>query len=420
MRAPPVAVTQMNDVFALREMVKKISTAFAGFIAKHRGATNISADEERNEIEKMQSEKKAIETDIAKIREEEKALNDRYVVLRKEIEKEKDSGRDAERAVFTIMTRQNELRSTMATLATRAEKLDLEERDFKRLLGEGAVLVGREILDYKNFDIKGEAGSADGVIIEPRTDQEDRRRQIERLQIRLEDAGAGNSEEVMKEFNETSERDAFLIREITDLQKSALDLQNLIKELSERLNIEFKTGVTKINTQFTDFFKLMFGGGTAQLEVVKQEKKKNKPIDEDSMTEIAGTVADAVDDDSNLADEEGIDVHVALPNKKTKGLMMLSGGERALTSIALLFAISQVNPPPFIILDETDAALDEANSRKYGDMIANLAKFSQLILITHNRETMSRAGVLYGITMASGGNSKLLSIQFDEALQVAK
>ena len=100
--------------------------------------------------------------------------------------------------------------------------------------------------------------------------------------------------------------------------------------------------------------------------------------------------------------------------------MMLSGGERALTSIALLFAISQVNPPPFIILDETDAALDEANSRKYGDMIANLAKFSQLILITHNRETMSRAGVLYGITMASGGNSKLLSIQFDEALQVAK
>jgi chromosome segregation protein len=99
---------------------------------------------------------------------------------------------------------------------------------------------------------------------------------------------------------------------------------------------------------------------------------------------------------------------------------MLSGGERALTSIALLFAISQVNPPPFMVLDETDAALDEANSRKYGDMLENLAKFSQLVVITHNRETMSRAGVLYGVTMGSDAVSKLLSIAFEEAALVAK
>ena len=100
--------------------------------------------------------------------------------------------------------------------------------------------------------------------------------------------------------------------------------------------------------------------------------------------------------------------------------MMLSGGERALTSIALLFAISQVNPPLFIILDETDAALDEANSKKYGDMIESLSKYSQLILITHNRETMSRAGVLYGVTMGMGGGSKLLSVAFEEAVTIAK
>jgi chromosome segregation protein len=117
--------------------------------------------------------------------------------------------------------------------------------------------------------------------------------------------------------------------------------------------------------------------------------------------------------------DEGIEISVNLPRKKIKSLMMLSGGERALTSIALIFAMSQVKPPPFIILDETDAALDESNSKKYGDMIENLAKYSQLILITHNRETMSRAGVLYGVTMLSGV-SKLLSIQFDEAVAVAK
>lgn len=99
---------------------------------------------------------------------------------------------------------------------------------------------------------------------------------------------------------------------------------------------------------------------------------------------------------------------------------MLSGGERALTSIALVFAVSLVNPPPFIILDETDAALDESNSRKYGDLVEMLAKHSQLILITHNRETMSRAGVIYGVTMGSNGVSKLLSISFDQAVEVAK
>ncbi|MFZ2769889.1 MAG: hypothetical protein WAZ50_02080, partial [Minisyncoccia bacterium] len=126
------------------------------------------------------------------------------------------------------------------------------------------------------------------------------------------------------------------------------------------------------------------------------------------------------DEESEEIIEEGLDISVSLPRKKTKGLMMLSGGERALTSIALLFAISQVNPPPFIILDETDAALDEANSKRYGDMVEKLSKHSQLILVTHNRETMGRAGVIYGVTMSGNGVSKLLSIEFDEAVSVAK
>ena len=99
---------------------------------------------------------------------------------------------------------------------------------------------------------------------------------------------------------------------------------------------------------------------------------------------------------------------------------MLSGGERALTSIALTFAISQIKPPPFIVLDETDAALDESNSKKYGNIIENLSKYSQLILVTHNRETMSRAGVLYGVTMNSDATSRLLSVEFEQAVKIAK
>ena len=133
-----------------------------------------------------------------------------------------------------------------------------------------------------------------------------------------------------------------------------------------------------------------------------------------------GETLEIGDDDEEQETEIGIEIDVSLPRKKIKSLEMLSGGERALTSIALIFALSQVNPPPFLVLDETDAALDEANSKRYGDMLETLSKHSELIVITHNRETMSRAGVLYGVTMGKDGASKLLSIEFNDAVAVAK
>ena len=249
-----------------------------------------------------------------------------------------------------------------------------------------------------------------------REHQETRRREIERGKIRLEDIGAAGGEDVEKEYTDTIERDAYLEKEIADLVQTQESLYALIAELNEKLDTEFKSGVKKINHQFGDFFRLMFGGGVAELHVVKIEKRKKRDTDLDLSDVPGGATPDEDEED----DEEGIDIAVSLPHKKIKGLQMLSGGERALTSIALLFAISQVNPPPFMVLDETDAALDEANSRKYGDMIENLAKLSQLMVITHNRETMSRAGVLYGITMGNDAVSKVLSISFEDASLVAK
>jgi chromosome segregation protein len=240
--------------------------------------------------------------------------------------------------------------------------------------------------------------------------QVERRRNIEKVKIRIEEMGGGSSEEVLKEYKDVEERDVFLMKEIEDLEKSAGSLKQLIAELDQKIDIKFKEGILKINAEFQKYFMLLFSGGSASLKVVREQKRKKSDTDIELNP-------DAIPEEDE--GEEGIDITVDLPKKKVKALMMLSGGERALTSIALLFAISQVNPPPFIILDETDAALDEANSKKYGDMIENLAKYSQLIVITHNRETMSRAGVLYGVTMLTG-MSKLLSIKFEEAVAVAK
>jgi chromosome segregation protein len=291
-------------------------------------------------------------------------------------------------------------------IKTKEDKLIIEEESYRKEMQQAYSVVGREALDYADLILNEEDRNA----------QYERLKAIEKIKIRIEDSGAGNSVDILREYKEVEERDAFLAKELVDLESSKNNLRNLIADLDARIDVEFKEGILKINAQFQNYFSLMFGGGNAGLSVIREKKRKKK-----SDTDINAVLADDTEETMEEEEgEEGIDINVNLPRKKVKGLMMLSGGERALTSIALLFAISQVNPPPFIILDETDAALDEANSKKYGDMITNLSKYSQLILITHNRETMSRAGVLYGVTMGGDGSSKLLSIQFEQAVQVAK
>jgi len=330
-----------------------------------------------------------------------------YENVRASIEAEKDTKRDSEKEIFRLLAERQEVSSMIHDLHMRLEVWRRADADFKQEIAEGAVLVGQQILDYKD-NIETYKN-----VIEERDLQEERKKQIEKIKIRLEDMGAGGGAEVLNEYKQANERDEFLANELIDLEKTVESLTNLIKDLEHELEEKFKSGLEKINTQFNELFSLMFGGGTAGLKVVKEAKRKRRLFDlEESAEEDL--------EEETQEYEDGVDVDVSLPRKRIKGLMMLSGGERALTSIALLFAISQVNPPPFIILDETDAALDEANSRKYGDMIENLSSKSQLILITHNRETMSRAGSIYGVTMGKDGVSKLLSISFDEASAVAK
>lgn len=400
---------------AVRRILTSIRGLFSQFISKHKGKTagqNI-ADSEKI-LAGLRDKKDSLDKKIRDNVGEEEKLSREYAQLRREIDSEKDTNRAAEKKVFEVMTAQNTVIAQRNAIRVREESLKIEEENYKRELGEAAAIIGRTVLDFDDYKTDPSELSANA-----RHDQSERRRDLEKIKIRLEESGVGASDEVMKEFNDVSERDVFLVRELEDLEKSAAALKTLIEEFSRKISTEFANGLEKINKQFEEFFALMFGGGQAKLVLIREKKRRSAPVDADlEMIESALGAAGALEPEEEEV-EEGIDISVSLPRKKIKGLMMLSGGERALTSIALIFAMSQVKPPPFIILDETDAALDEANSRKYGDMIENLAKYSQLILITHNRETMSRAGVLYGVTMLSGV-SKLLSIQFDEAVAVAK
>jgi chromosome segregation protein len=222
----------------------------------------------------------------------------------------------------------------------------------------------------------------------------------------------GNGDAVVQEFTQTKERDEFLAKELVDLEKSAASLKDIIAELEKTIDIRFHEGLKGINEALGTFFAKLFGGGEAKLKVEEPRRASKAELDEED-----GEL-DVVPEEEELY--AGLSISVSLPRKKIRGLEVLSGGERALTSIALIFSMTQVNPPPFLILDETDAALDEANSKRYADMIKELGAKSQLIVITHNRATMAAAGELYGVTMSGDGVSKLLSVKLEEAEKVAK
>src|SRR3989338_5454126 len=402
---------EKNNISEIKNTLRSIGSIIKNFIA-----ITFSKDKDTeiyyNEFENLKNKKTKIDKNLANILEDESLYNERYSILKTKIEAEKDNNREAEREIFSIMSHQSQLRATLDKFESIKNDLIHKEQDFEMELQEATVLVGRAALDYDKYNLEE---SLEEIVNEGRQTQEDRRRKIEKIKIRLEEFGGGSGEETIKEYKEALMRDEFLENEIIDLEKSARALKDLIKNLEERLSIQFNDGIEKINKEFQNFFTLMFGGGEAGLSVIKEKKRKKSDIN--ILSDMENNSEKTEEDED---EEEGIDIFISLPHKRTKGLVMLSGGERALTSIALLFAMSQVNPPPFLALDETDAALDEANSKRYGDMIENLSKYSQLILITHNRETMSRAGILYGVTIGSDGISKLLSIKFEEAVQVAK
>ncbi|MDP6387804.1 MAG: AAA family ATPase [Candidatus Pacebacteria bacterium] len=402
---------RQDDLSEIKNTLERIGSIIKDFIS-----TTFSREKgtevDENELKILRNKKVKLDEKLSEVSENESSYNKKYSALKREIEKDKDDSREAEREIFSIMSHQNKLRSTLNILKSTENEIAHNSEDFERELQEVVALIGRTVLDYDKFDL---GLSTEEIINEERNIQGERRRKIEKIKIRLEEFGGGSGEDVIKEYKEVTQRDEFLEREVADLEKSAESLKDLIKDLENKLNTQFKNGIEKINKEFQKFFELMFGGGTAFLSVIKEKKRKRISTDEDILN-----YADIEDEIPEEEEQEGIEINVSLPHKRIKGLVMLSGGERALTSIALLFAMSQVNPPPFLVLDETDAALDEANSKRYGDMIENLSKFSQLILITHNRETMSRAGVLYGVTMGADGISKLLSVKFEEAVHIAK
>ena len=238
--------------------------------------------------------------------------------------------------------------------------------------------------------------------------------------------------EVEKEYTEIKSRFDFLSSQSIDLAKAIEDLEKVVRELDKLIKQQFESEFKKINSDFSRFFKKLFAGGIAKLTLVQKELTEAEEAKEeiadweighDQGLELVKTKEERkkvqVEDKSFLANM-GIDIEACPPGKKIKNINMLSGGEKTMTSLALICAIISNNPSPFILFDEVDASLDEENSRKFSDIIEELAHKTQFITITHNRTIMSRADVLYGVTMQGDGVSRLLSLKLEQAEKIAK
>lgn len=237
-------------------------------------------------------------------------------------------------------------------------------------------------------------------------------REISRMKMQMEQIG-GIDPMIIEEYQETNTRFDFLSGEMVDLEKAMESLREVIKEMDQKINQEFDQAFEQINAEFSKYFRIIFGGGNAHLIKLKTKNLKRK-TKEDTGSEVIEETEVVEDGNGEEKEELGIDIFACPPGKKITNLSMLSGGERSLTSLALLFAIIAHNPPPFSILDEVEAALDEANSRRFSKILGDLSDTTQFIAISHNRETMRQASLLYGVTMGEDGISKLLSVRLDQ------
>jgi len=222
------------------------------------------------------------------------------------------------------------------------------------------------------------------------------RRRVDTLRSRLRALG-GCDPDAPQQYEETKTRYEFLTTQITDMEQAILHLQAIIDQLDVTMARQFEETFRAVNVRFRQHFTTLFNGGEARLELVAAKES-------------------AEDETTPSSRPAGVEIIVQPPGKKAQELSLLSGGERALVSAALLFSLLDINPPPFCLLDEVDAALDEANVVRFCDILKQLARNTQFIVITHNRVTMTEAQVIYGVSMGGDSVSRLLSLKLEEVM----
>jgi len=368
--------------------------------ARNRQGDKINLQQQlENNLQDLTKRSSQLELDI-------KALNDSMVISSDE-EKKVTSAIESlsktvdplEEQLSTLETEHNSLLSTdtearqvlrSAEQQYTQAKINLAHRQesFETLRGHIEDDFGLVSFDYTDSVSGPKPLPLDGMVEElPKIKElspelEDTIRQQKALIRRM---GAINPE-AQNEYQEVKERFEFLTSQVDDLVKAEGDIREVIAELDLLMEREFRRTFDAVAQEFKQIFTRLFGGGSARLALT----------DPENMTET------------------GIDIEARLPGRREQGLSLLSGGERSLTAAALVFALLRVSPTPFCILDEVDAMLDEANVGRFRDLLTELSEKTQFIVITHNRNTVQAASIIYGVTMGRDSASQVISLRMDE------
>ncbi len=313
-------------------------------------------------------------------------------------------------------------KAVKATELKKDEIDDLEDKRERTLLDKERIKIRREELENHLRSINRDFDEFLNYKGDEEIEESESEKKIYRLRSVLASIGAVD-ETILKEANETENRYQFLVRQIEDLEKSSIDLKELIKKLDYKVHHDFSVALENINKELQFFVKTMFGGGKAVLKlqttscsVVEEQSIANgQSMANEQFINTGQSVAEGQIKEQNNNEEErsGIEIEVSLPKKKVKGVEILSGGERSLLAVAILFSLISISPPPFLVLDEIDAMLDEKNARRFGEMVKDFSKKTQFIIVTHNQTTMEIADILYGVTMAEDGASKIISLKLN-------
>lgn len=405
-------ILNLNDLESLhkelRQIIDKIDVVFA------KEKEDNSANEEINNLEKT---RELISEKIKSFDEKIRIFNEQLDELRK---KDEQTGADSHEILINTQKQRshiNSLNQQMNEMILVKERAEMKEADLLLKLKEAGLDVNEFTLE-KVKDLDATEAMREQDFSGTSSDLE-----MKIMRMRHDLSAMGEVDELLiKEAKETEERYQFLSKELGDLEKAKIDLEKIIVELTEKIDNEFSASLKIINDEFNKYFRIMFGGGRARLAITKVPKREKKVVEKDEQEtptltggEVGVPTSEEVGKETEREFEPGIEFHLDLPKKKINSLEVLSGGERSLVSISALFAIVSAMHPPFVVLDEVDAALDESNARRFAKILGKLVAKTQFVVITHNRATMESAQVLYGISMAEEGISKAISIKLEES-----
>ena len=329
-------------------------------------------------IENKETQKTKITEDNAKLEELNVELNQKIEDLIKEVS---NSGNKIDELKNDRIAKSAKLEETEENFTDQMEKIDgLKEQVSKCDVKQSKYEVELEQIVTKMWEEYELTPNEPGEYQEPKNVAEVQK-QVNKLRGQMKDLGSVNIDSI-EEYKKLKERYDFMNEQRLDLETTMSKLRTVIADMTAVMKDQFESKFKTINKNFQEVFVELFGGGKAELKLTDEE---------------------------NVL-ESGIEIEVQPPGKKLQNMMLLSGGERAFTAIALLFAILKINPAPFCVLDEIEAALDDVNVYRFAEYLKNFAQDTQFLVITHRKGTMEAANTVYGITMEENGISKLLSL----------